>query len=412
LKIMPLRLALLGLDSDVLALARAAQALPEFQVAIVCDTTSPSDELRGIAPLARYEPHWESLLLENQVDAVIVATGGDGEVSAEQLRKLVQAKVPLLVVTPACESIVGFEVDMIRGDTGCVVLPYVPGVKHPAVAELANIVAAGSTSPLGKVEQLVFERKLLARDRESVLAQLARDAGLSRAIVGNITKVSAMGVAASETPFASLSVNLSGPAGILVRWSAGPIEHESLGKVTLLGEKGMAALLMSADERKWRLDDSTLAQASRTWPDSNSPAAALYDLARALAGKAPSPTWLDACRDVEVAETAERSAIRGRTIELYQEEHSEEGTFKGVMSVGGCIMLAIALVGLLASFAVGGVQMLLRDPDVKVEHEPWPLWLRLWPVYPLAIFLLLQLLQLVFHRARTVQPAKSAESAD
>ena len=404
---MPLRLALLGLDSDVLALARAAAASPQYELAIFCDAAPPGDDLRQIAPFMRHEPHWESLLLANQVEAVVVAYSADRELRAEQLRKLVQAGISLLVMPSACESIVGFEVDMIRRDTKCVVLPYLPGGKHPAVVELANLVAAGETSPQGKIEQLVFERKLQNRGREAVLAQLAKDVGLARAIVGNLNKVSAMGISGGDTPLANLCVNLSGPRGILVRWSVGPVEQEPLGKILLLGASGTSMLVMPAHERNWRLETATPERESRTWPDTDGATLALQDLARALEGSEPRPTWLDACRDVEIAETAERSAVRGRTIELYQEEHSEQETFKGVMSVGGCLVLALTLVGLLAAFAVGGVQMLLRDPSVKVESTPWPLWLRLWPVYPILCFLLLQFLQLVFRPAKRSSGASS-----
>ena len=173
----------------------------------------------------------------------------------------------------------------------------------------------------------------------------------------------------------------------------------------MLGATGTAMLTMPADERNWRLEATTPERTSRTWPEADGATLALKDLANALKGTEPRPTWLDACRDVEIAETAERSAVRGRTIELYQEEHSEQETFKWVMSVGGCLVLALTLVGLLAAFAVGGVQMLLRDPNVKVESTPWPLWLKLWPVYPIVFFLLLQFLQLVF------RPAKRASGA-
>ena len=220
---MPLRLALLGLDSDVLALARAAAASPQYEVAVFCDTVPPDDELRQIAPFMLHEPEWESLLAANEVDAVVVAHSTDRELRAEQLRKLVQGGIPLFVMPPACESIVGFEVDMIRRDTNCVVVPYLPGGKHPAVLKLANMVAVGDASSLGKIEQLVFERKMPGRGREAVLAQFAKDVGLARAIVGNLNKVSAMGISGGETPLANLCVNLTGPRGILVRWSVGPV---------------------------------------------------------------------------------------------------------------------------------------------------------------------------------------------
>lgn len=398
-KQMPLRLALLGLDDDALALARAAAIDPRFSVALLCGTPATDDQEQRLVPMADHDPHWESLLLSKNIDAVVVARSPDRELRAEQLRKLVQAQIPLLVVAPACESIVGFEVDMIRRDTACLVLPYLPGGKHPALSELKRFVTAGDTS-LGGIEQLVFERQLADRSRQEVLARLAQDAGLARTVVGNLNKVSAMGIAAGEPSLSNLSVNLSGPAGILVRWSVGPVETQAQGRISLVGAAGKAVLTMPADERNWRLEVFGPSPATRTWDQANGSAAALDELAQALATREAGESWLDACRDMELAETAERSALRGRTIELYQEEHSEAGTFKGVMSVGGCFMLTAGFSGLLVAFGVGGVQMLLRDPEAKVEASAWPLWLKLWPVYPFAAFLFLQLLQLVFRPAK------------
>src|SRR6185503_18285975 len=50
-------------------------------------------------------------------------------------------------------------------------------------------------------------------------------------------------------------------------------------------------------------------------------------------------SWLAACRDQEAAEAVDRSLARGRTIELFNEEHTEEEAFKGVMAMGGCLLL-------------------------------------------------------------------------
>src|SRR5207244_3847596 len=54
-------------------------------------------------------------------------------------------------------------------------------------------------------------------------------------------------------------------------------------------------------------------------------------------------TWLAACRDQEAAEAVDRSLMRGRTIELFNEEHTEEASFKGVMAMGGCLVLLVAI---------------------------------------------------------------------
>jgi hypothetical protein len=101
--------------------------------------------------------------------------------------------------------------------------------------------------------------------------------------------------------------------------------------------------------------------------------------------------WLTACRDQEAAEAVDRSLARGRTIELFNEEHTEEESFKGIMAMGGCLLLVMSLLVVFLATIVEGLQLPMRN---------WPVW-RLWPFYllaPIVAFLLLQLLQLAIKR--------------
>ncbi|HEX5103277.1 MAG TPA: hypothetical protein VFV87_05675, partial [Pirellulaceae bacterium] len=118
----------------------------------------------------------------------------------------------------------------------------------------------------------------------------------------------------------------------------------------------------------------------------------LASLADAIdAPAAGNADWLDACRDQEAAEAIDRSLARGRTIELFNEEHTEEESFKGVMAVGGCLLLLGALGVVLLATIVEGLQLPLRD---------WAAW-QYWPVYllaPIVVFLLLQVLQVAIRK--------------
>jgi hypothetical protein len=116
---------------------------------------------------------------------------------------------------------------------------------------------------------------------------------------------------------------------------------------------------------------------------------AIRELQAAVAGRATDDgAWLAACRDREVAEAIDRSLARGRTIELFNEEHTEEDSFKGIMAMGGCLLLVGALGVVFVATIVEGLRLPLRD---------WAVW-RYWPIYllvPIAAFLMLQLLMLV-----------------
>jgi predicted dehydrogenase len=404
-----MKLALLGIDAEVLALAEAAMNGRRHHVVAVYDAGQPTDELRQLAPLARWNDQWESLLLGTVADAVIVASRPSDELRADQLRNLVKAGVPLVLVHPACEAIVGYELEMIRHDTNCVVVPYFSGRLHPALVKLAELVGSSpfvgnKPAVIGAVEQLVFERSMPQRGRAEVLAQLARDVALIRAVVGEVDKISAMGAAAEQPSLTNLSVHMSGPSGVLARWSVGPVDEQPVGRLVLIGAHGRATLTMPADEQAWSLEIAGQNRETISFDNWNGPDTALDLLEQSLEGHQPAWSWPSACRDAEIASAVEQSLRRGRTIQLYEEQHTEQQTFKGIMAVGGCGLLLLACTVLLAVAMVEGLQLPFR------QHILW----RLWPLYltaPFAIFLLLQFFQLVFP-ASSAAPAKKSSDSD
>src|SRR5215204_1873668 len=198
-----MKLALLGVDEDALHLLRWALIDGGHELIAAYDCGSQAEELRTIAPQITLGESWEALVLGSAADAVIVGRGGaglagetgiaDSERRDKQLRKLAQAAVPMIVVCPACEAIVGFEIEMIRRDVGGIIVPYIPGDRYPGIASLENLASWGQTSPLGAVEQITFEREQADRSRGSVLLRFARDVTLLRHLMGTIRSVVASG---------------------------------------------------------------------------------------------------------------------------------------------------------------------------------------------------------------------------
>src|SRR5262245_52902893 len=106
-----MKLALLGADDESLELIRWGVREGGHELISAFDLAGREGEVRELAPNVRLNEDWESLVLGSAVNAVIVARAGagltsatgipDDERRADQLRKLAQAAVPLLIFCPA-----------------------------------------------------------------------------------------------------------------------------------------------------------------------------------------------------------------------------------------------------------------------------------------------------------------------
>jgi myo-inositol 2-dehydrogenase/D-chiro-inositol 1-dehydrogenase len=281
--------------------------------------------------------------------------------------------------------LVYYELDMIRRESGCPMLPYIAARWHPAVAQLLSLMAE-PPSGIGAWQQLAFERQLEHPDRTAVLSHFAVDVDLCRALVGELTHVSAFATGDDAVRYANLSVQLSGPRSIGVRWSMRSGDPGRGAVLNLVAQAGRAELSMPRDGawtlQIWRGDQQTSQQFNR-WDPARE---ALAQFDRLVAGESTAPTWLDACRAIELTETIDRSLKRGRTIELHFDEYSEQGTFKGLMTSLGCGLLVAALVIMLLA-ALGG-----RLGLPFAQH--WASFLLLL----FGAFLALQFLRLVFRK--------------
>jgi len=401
-----MKLAMLGSDASTLEIARAAVRDPRHDVVLLaeCDPRTGdalAGQMREAAPAARLAPAWEDLLDIQRVDVVVVAAG-DEDRRADQLRKFLQAGIPVLAAHPLFLSmLVYYELEMIRDDVGSVLLPFLPERNHPAVSEVRAVLAGGEQGPVGSpvgtsvpvgtVERVTMERYLADRSKDAVLWQLARDVDLLRATCGDITHVGATGVSPESAAYTALCVQMMA-GGRPVQWTVAGAEADCDARLTVFGSRGRLALELRG-RQPWRLRGSASdAAAVREFPEWLPAATALAALEGAIAGRQASPNWLDASRSIELAETAQRSLRKGRTLEVHYEEFTEEGTFKGTMASVGCGLLLASLVlvvclALALDFArVLGIQIPYADK--------WPYLM----LGVLGVFLLLQLLRLLFEK--------------
>jgi predicted dehydrogenase len=402
-----MKFALLGVDHDALELIGQLCRAREHELRVAYDVDV--EVVRDLAPRVEIGDAPEALLARQDIDAVIVANSPDQKTRELQLRTLVQGGLRLVVMLPMCDSLTAYELEMIRLGTTSIMIPYSSGRGHPAIEQLSDLIRAADQSPIGVVEQIVFERHMADRSRDSVMPQLCRDGHLMARLIGDFEDVSAMGD--RDDPYKNLSVGLSGSSGMTARWNVVPTGGALHGTMILHGENGKATLEIPVDGA-WRLEIEQGENSDQSWPDWDAAGAVVKELDGQPAGMG---SWFDACRDLEIADHVAKSLRRKRTIEIRREGNPEETTFKGIMSAGGCVLLLLCLLATLVLAVVEGLRMpLLTSPEdvVQIQDADKPrahiLW-RLLPAYPLLAFLALQTLLIVAKSGRKEKPPEEPQ---
>ncbi|MBC8351799.1 MAG: hypothetical protein H8E66_07405 [Planctomycetes bacterium] len=397
-----MRFALIGCNDDSLRMVRAIADSKLHAIASIHNADEYREQLTHLAPSAISSEHWESLLVSGEVDAVLVSPHSDAIVFEDQCRKLVQAGVPIIISHPIGDSLFAYELEMMREEARGAIFAYSPGFGHPAFAQLAQLIEQGESSDIGAVEQLVIERHMSMRDRSSVLHVLAQDITLQRQLAGQISSIGAVGAEPGDTSLANLAVHVTGTTAVIGRWSVGPVTDDREATITLVGTRGTAVVTAYAADRNWTLCVGSIEHEF----DSHDDASRCIDqLEQVIAESALPPDWEAVCHDLDAMEQIERSLRRKRTIEFRRDAQNEEGAFKGIMSAGGCVVLMLALLLLMAFAIVEGFRMPMIDAGAVQESgeevSRMHVLLRLWPVYPLAAFLLLQLLVFIAKKPKT-----------
>jgi predicted dehydrogenase len=391
-----MRWALLGDDDEAVRLALAARQQPDCESLVALEVREPAS-LRQRLPGIEVRTDWEQLLSGKTADAVIVGAGEDDERRGEQAVRLAQVGVPMLVVHPlVLTSMTLFQLDMIRAETGAVLMPWADYHGHPALVQLAQWLRGQSDGAARPIEQIIFERSMVSRDRRSVMRQFARDVDLVRGLAGDVIRlhaIAARGGQNDEAAYANLSVSLGLRSGGLVRWSVGSPEGQP-GAVLIVVTTGGRAVLGMMRPDEWWLETTTADGTNRqTFPAWHGEQQALARFRAVVPGEGPD--WLDSARAVDLAETIRESLRRGRTIELFNETYSEDASFKGAMGIAGCGLL---LFGMFSVLVVAALQMVARQMEWRGAAQV----LGKWPYLLLVVFggfLLLQLLRFFIPRS-------------
>ena len=416
-----MKFALLGIDAEALSLVREIARSDAHQLGCFAFPAEPNPatlssavpllaEVRRLCPLADELPDWEILLGAGLCDAVIVAGPHGTSGRFEQLRRLVQEAVPVVVThPPAITLLESYELEMVRQESRGVVVPLLPWNWFGWLQWWCGLVHSGrlveeDDSLTGRVDQITWERYLADRSQESVLAHLARDVDFIRLMGGEVTQVAALGAVptgnGAQPDCSALSVQMTGPAGILVRWSVQAPEDKPGSHITVAGSAGKVRLdvVEQPEGLNWTTHFPAV-QTPPTWQsDDIAESASLPDLVakqvRLAAvppdaeGSVPHPTWPDAVRSLELVEGVEKSLRKGRTISVGLEGRSETDAFKGIMASVGCALLMGGM------FFMIGAELASRIADRAGLPMLRDIF-RWWPAVLLAVFVPFALMQLL-----------------
>ena len=430
-----MRFALLGAEPDVMPLLEAIRGSSQHALVAIYETSdAPELALKKTFGVFPSDDGWESLLLGSVSDAVIVCRCKDEDRRADQLRKLTQEAIPLIIVHPVGAAILAFELQMIQQDSGGVIVPYQPDLDHPVFRKLHDN-KTEPTSDAVPIKQVSVERRMADTAAVTAGQQFARDVLIIRQFVGRIDQLSALGASLDGTDNANLSVQMSAENGSIARWAMLPASEGTATQWTVHREKGTTTAVMP-DSGEWTVTGQDSMADQDTATAGQVAHITLDRLAGRQAGRTMSgPYWDDACRAVELLENVDISRRRRKTIQLNYEDISEENTFKSLMTAGGCLILLL-LVMLLPMLAAVGT--LLRpavertrvaeiddsgDAGRRSSSSPFLQtgrkysqergWFGIWPMLLfcfLAFFLCLQFLRLITKSAKS-QGEQSAPPA-
>jgi hypothetical protein len=392
-----MKLGVLGTDPDLLRLVASATAEGHEIVWVGDVRKEDSSAIESLAPGVSAESgDWELLLDQATADGVLIGRGtATSELRAEQLKRLAAEAVPLLIVHPACDSVLPYyEIDMTRREMGGLVRHYNPVAGHSIFSEMAAWVRDGHPD-VGTIHQVTCDRRLRDNSREAVVAQLARDAEPLAVVAGDIRRVSAVGPVKGQASFASLQTQMTCGAVPAARWSVGGLasaEHDMV--MTLVGESGTVALGVS-DERDvsqrtgWSLETTAAGEPhGKSLEPFDSAQLAIREFASAVAAdsehRRAAATWEAATRAMEVVDAVELSLEKNRTVDVHQQQLTERMAFRGTMSALGCGLLLLGFFALVFVTMVGGA-----------ENEGRRHLINSWPVILLAVLAVFLLFQFV-----------------
>lgn len=350
--------ALLGHDPAVLPLVSAIAADSRHALTHVALSGHLQGELMRLVPRARVCANWDELLLEERLNAVVVA--GHAEGLLEGARQLAAAGKPLVVLPSADQGLDWvYQLTLVRDDTRVLLVPIFPQQGRPAVRRALELIQDGQ---LGTLLHLQFERERPPTEpaagpplleREEIERELLPDVDLLRAFGGDYDQVTAVHSGTVGPRVSVATVTLAGRNLPEATWTLRAAESARWSlKVTGVGGQ-LTLEYNGADDEPVLLLGGVRQDLSGSPGDNGTALLALVE--QALSGERVRPNWSDLTRAFEIVDATRRSIARRRTIDLHFETTSERSLFKTQMTAIGCGVLVFTLFAVVLLLIAGAV---------------------------------------------------------
>lgn len=322
------------------------------------ESNSLRSAIQQAHPLVTLVPHWDALLVEQNVDAVIVAGVSSDVVSAA--RQLTLLGKPLLVVTDIASGPAKlFEYMPIWQDTPHLLCPlFSSGVSHAVAAVRAETTRA-TRDPLWKIE---FTREIgpVAKSEPGldlivIDRFLLQDLDWITSLTGLHSRVTMLTSGQDAQRPVEAIVTLQGEGLAEVRWtvrtSASPPGwelrlHDAAGSTTIrAAEHQPPVMVRNGTSQTLLAGDPLLLDLEQQ----------LNAFAAARMSGGPARSWTDVIRFAELGAAARRSLGRRRTIDVHFEEASERSQFKSQMAAAGCGALLWTMFGAIFLLIAAGL---------------------------------------------------------
>lgn len=358
-----MRFAVVGDSESAVPFVKAIAADPRHQLLALAKGARLQERLgRQITGLALPD-HWESLLADDRIEAIVVADGDDDSLQAA--KQLAQAGKRLCLAPAAGRGATfAYELTLLQDEHPATLVPLLGLRGHPLAMRLKELLGQGR---YGDIRHLQLERRLVpARpDRDPSILQaddvasaFLIDVDLARSVWGEFDQVTAIRSGDADAGFSLATVTLGGAAVPPFVWSVAAATTPSW-RLTVVAERGTICLSGNPDDGRLLLEasgpGSTPVQEAvrfdvQGWllESAGNDRLGAEPAGRPDQGGAPPARWEDFTRGVELLHAVDRSVRRRRTIEIHFETPSELGQFKTHMTAAGCSLLMLTLLATVA----------------------------------------------------------------